>query len=389
MAALEPCAFVLTVSRLLVNQSPSPRIMNEGSAIGPGTTVQNDGTSQGIGTLSHGATINLGKPFRKDKVLTVTETTIQNVLTRTSGFLRTVTSHSLQPYCGCSYGNSLCGVGCYVQHNGRLLRGRRWGTFLEARTNAAESYLANYESESRWARHQPKTEGQKTGTDPLPIGDTHSQTTTGQGSVPVFGPGRDGQFSIFCSSSTDPFVPQERRFRITHALLEAMCRRPPDRLILQTHSHFVADEIDLCRELSRMCDLRIHVSIETDREHFDGLPPPASPVEKRLAACALLKQAGLRTVVTVAPLLPIADPDRFFARIAGVADAVVLDHFIQGDGSADGSRTSRTPLPAAIRQLDPDSLDLSYRDRMADVARKYLPGRVGINIDGFAGRFLF
>jgi DNA repair photolyase len=292
-------------------------------------------------------------------VLTVTETTIQNILTRTSGFLRTVTSHSLQPYCGCSYGNSLCGVGCYVQHNGHLLRGRRWGTFLEARTNAAESYLANYESESRWARQRGKCDD-----------------------------GRDGLFSIFCSSSTDPFVPQERRFRITRSLLEAMCRRPPDRLILQTHSHIVADEINVCRELSRMCDLRIHVSIETDREHFDGLPPPASPVEKRLAACARLKEAGLRTVVTIAPLLPIADPDRFFARIAQVADAVVLDHFIGGDGSSDGSRTSRTPLPAAMRQIDVASLELGYRDRMAAIARKYLPGWVGLNIDGFAGRYL-
>jgi hypothetical protein len=79
---------------------------------------------------------------------------------------------------------------------------------------------------------------------------------------------------------------------------------------------------------------------------------------------------------------------RFFARIAEVADAVVLDHFIQGDGSADGSRTSRTPLPAAMRQVDPDSLDISYRDRMVAVARKHLPGRVGINIDGFVGCYL-
>jgi DNA repair photolyase len=291
-------------------------------------------------------------------VLEVTETTIQNVLTRTTGFLRTVTSHSLQPYCGCSYGNSLCGVGCYVQHNGRLLRGRRWGSFLEARTNAAESYLANYDRESNWARHQPKTDG------------------------------CDGLFSIFCSSSTDPFVPQERKFHITRSILEAMCRRPPDRLILQTHSHFVTDELDLCRELSQKCDLRIHVSIETDREQIDGLPPPASPVEKRLTACARLKSAGLRTVVTVAPLLPIADPDRFFARIAEVADAVVLDHYIQGDGSADGNRTSRTPLPTAMREIDPDSLDLAYRDRMAAIACQHLPGRVALNIDGFAGRYL-
>ena len=328
-------------------------------------------------------------------MLELTETTIQNILTRTTGFLRTVTSHSLQPYCGCSYGNSLCGVGCYVQHNGRLLRGRRWGTFLEARTNAAESYLANFDSESRWARHKgtPDGGGPKTGTDPLPVGATHSRSTTGQGSVPLLGPplfdpGRDGQFSIFCSSSTDPFVPQERRFHVTRSILEAMCRRPPDRLILQTHSHFVTDELDLCRELSEKCDLRIHVSIETDRERLDGLPPPASPIEKRLAACARLKSVGLRTVVTVAPLLPIENPDRFFARIAEVADAVVLDHYIGGDGSPDGSRTERTPLPGVMRQIDPESLELSYRDRMAAIARKHLPGRVGINIDGFAGRYL-
>ena len=47
--------------------------------------------------------------------LAVTE--IRNILTRTTGFLKTVTSHSVQPYRGCSFGNALCGVGCYVQHN--------------------------------------------------------------------------------------------------------------------------------------------------------------------------------------------------------------------------------------------------------------------------------
>jgi hypothetical protein len=52
-------------------------------------------------------------------------------------------------------------------------------------------------------------------------------------------------------------------------------------------------------------------------------------------------------VVTVSPLLPIADPERFFARLAGLADAVVIDHFIGGDGTPDGSRTLRTGLPAA------------------------------------------
>src|SRR3984957_1188640 len=82
----------------------------------------------------------------------ISETTIKNVLTRTTGFLRTVTSHSLQPYCGCTFGHSLCGVGCYVRHNGRLLKGRDWGSFLEVRTNAAQSYLDYYDAEAAWAR---------------------------------------------------------------------------------------------------------------------------------------------------------------------------------------------------------------------------------------------
>ena len=36
----------------------------------------------------------------------VTLREVGNVLTRTSGYLKTVTSHSLQPYRGCSFGNS-------------------------------------------------------------------------------------------------------------------------------------------------------------------------------------------------------------------------------------------------------------------------------------------
>ena len=72
----------------------------------------------------------------------VTSVSVRGILTRSSGFLRTVCSHSLQPYRGCSYGRALCGVGCYAQHNRWLARGEAWGSFLEARVNAAESYLA-------------------------------------------------------------------------------------------------------------------------------------------------------------------------------------------------------------------------------------------------------
>lgn len=302
--------------------------------------------------------------------LSITETTIGNILTRASGYLRTVSSHSLQPYSGCTFGLSLCGAGCYVRHNGHVLRGREWGSFLEVRTNAAESYLRHAAAEARWARRRDSTP-------PDSAGDSADAPRS-----------RPGIFSVFCSSATDPFLPQESRYKVTRSVLEAMCESPPDELILQTHSHRVTDLLDLYRDLARSCRLRFHVSIESDLDRLPGLPPPACSVEQRLAACAALKAAGLRTVVTVSPLLPIAEPDTFFARLADVADAVVLDHYIGGDGSPHGTRTLRTKLPEAMSAVDPSSLTLDYRDRMTDIARRHLPGRVGLSIDGFAGRFL-
>ena len=127
-----------------------------------------------------------------------------------------------------------------------------------------------------------------------------------------------------------------------------MLEKPPDLLVLQTHSHRVTDYSDLYLELSRRCRLRIHVSIETD---LDGRPRPARPCQLRrppFRGCLpRLRRLGLFTVITVSllPLLPIRDPERFFCRISEAADRVVIDHFIEGDGTPDGSRTLKTPLP--------------------------------------------
>jgi DNA repair photolyase len=205
----------------------------------------------------------------------------------------------------------------------------------------------------------------------------------------AWGRSNRGGFVVFLSSATEPFPPQESRFGVTRSVLRAMLDRPPDGLIVQTHSPRVADATDDLVELAGRCDLRIHLSIETDRDRLPGLPPSASPVARRFEAARALRASGLRVVITVSPLLPIADPERFFTEVAASADAVVLDHFLGGDGSpgASGARTLRTRLPDAMAALDPGSVTLAYRNRMAEVARRHLPGRVGIGRDGFAGRF--
>lgn len=281
----------------------------------------------------------------------VVRTRVRSVLTRTSGYLRGVSSHSLQPYRGCAFGGSLCGTGCYVRHNGLLTRGAEWGSFLDVRENAAERYRATVARERAWARRSR------------------------------------GRFDVFMSSSTDPFPPHERRHGVTRALLGAMLEEPPDGLIVQTHTHLVLDALDPLARLRERTELRVHLSIESDRDRLPGLPPPASPVERRFDAARRLREAGLPVVITVAPLLPIARPREFFERIAQVADAVVIDHYVGGDGTSDGSRTGRTALPEAMRRVEPESLSLDYRDAMVELAREILPGRVGVHRAGFAGEY--
>jgi DNA repair photolyase len=282
----------------------------------------------------------------------LTEASVRSILTRSSGYLKTVCSHSLQPYRGCTFGNSLCGVGCYVRHNPFVTRGAEWGSFLEVRKNAACVYRSQCDRERRWAR------------------------------------GARGQFSVFMSSATDPFLPHEKRYGITRAVLRAMSDDPPDELIIQTHSHLAARYLEILRELSLHCSLRVHISIESDRDRLPGLPPPASSVARRFEAAAQFRDAGIQVVITVAPLLPIASPDAFFERVSTCADSVVIDHYIGGDGTPDGARTRRTPLPEAMAAVEPACLEIRYRDAMVAAAMKWMPGRVGVGIDGFAGRLL-
>ena len=280
----------------------------------------------------------------------ITETQCKSILTRTSGYLKQVCSHSINPYVGCGFGRSACGVGCYVRHNAWLTKGRDWGSFVEAKTNAPEVYLQTCEAEQRWAHR------------------------------------RDQPFTLFFSSSTEPWQPIEQQYRITRRLLEAMLTHPPDELILQTHATAILDDLPLIARLSEHCRLRVHVSIEGDTERLPGLPPPPATVAGRIELLRQLRDAGIFAVACLSPLYPMEHPAAFFEQLAGAgASAVIIDHFIEGDGTAEGVRTWKTDLPPSMEAVNPESTQLAYRDRIAAIARTYLP--VGISAAGFAGQY--
>lgn len=283
-------------------------------------------------------------------MMEVKEVLCRSILTRTSGYLKAVSSHSLNPYIGCGFGRSACGVGCYVRANHWLTRGRPWGGFVEAKTNAADVYTATCGAEQRWAAKRG-----------LP-------------------------FSIFFSSATEPWQPLEKKFRITRSILQAMKQKPPQELILQTHSTGIRDDMKLIARLARVCDLRVQVSIEGDRDRLPGLPPPPATVADRIQLLRDLTDADILTVACLSPLYPLRDADAFFQRLAATGiRALVIDHFILGDGTHDGSRTLKTGLPSAMAEALAASTTLSYRDHVAEIARKYLP--VGLSAEGFAGHY--
>jgi len=270
----------------------------------------------------------------------VREVSCRSILTRTGGYLSGFT-HTLNPYRGCSFGKSLCGAACYAP---ALLRGAAapWGSFLEVKTNAAQAYRRDLPRERR-----------------------------------------RGPVRIFCSSVTDPYVPQERRYGVTRALLQAMVADPPDRLALQTHTPGPLRDLDLLRALR--CDVSVQISVETDAESIPGLPPHATSPRARLDALRAVREAGLRAVGVVAPLLPLNDPRAFAQALDRACDYVIVDHYLVGDGSKGGARTQGRGFPALLIAAGHERWTrIEALEETAALFREVLgAARVGVSAAGF------
>jgi len=283
----------------------------------------------------------------------VHEITCKSLVNRTGGFLSGFT-HTINPYHGCAYGRTLCGLPDYAPEIVRAFGERReWGTYLGAKVNAPVLYISDHDRIRASARPELR---------------------------------------IYMSSVTDPYVPQERSFRITRGILESMRERPPDLLALQTHTPNVLWDEDLVEELSRRFPVSIQISVETDRESFGpGFPGHAYPIGERIAALRRLRERGVETVAVVSPLWPIADVEGFARRLEQSAGYVILDHYLLGDGSKDGLRTRRRLAMAnatfpelLIRAGYEEWTRLEALERVRGIFERVLgPERLGISKEGF------
>jgi DNA repair photolyase len=117
-------------------------------------------------------------------------------------------------------------------------------------------------------------------------------------------PGRWAGEPIAMGTNTDPYQRAEGRYRLTRGLVEVLAEhRNPFSLL--TKSTLVLRDVDVLAEAARRTDVAVTFSIGTlDEEVWRATEPGTPHPRQRVAAITRLREAGVRTSVLVAPVLP-------------------------------------------------------------------------------------
>jgi DNA repair photolyase len=199
------------------------------------------------------------------------------VLTQQSRFSSIPCDYTINPYRGCLFGCSYCYASRFVHED--AAKKAQWGKWVEVKKNAVDALQ----------RESHKIYGK----------------------------------TVFFSSATDPYQPIERRLGLSRALLQVLLFAFPKRLHLQSRSPLIVRDIDLFRQFGDTLD--VGISIPTDSEVVRKVFEPRAPsIPRRLAAARQLKEAGIRTTASVAPLLPCT-PERLARLLAPCVDGAWVD----------------------------------------------------------------
>jgi DNA repair photolyase len=109
---------------------------------------------------------------------------------------------------------------------------------------------------------------------------------------------------IALGTNTDPYQWVEGRYRITRSIWEELLEARNPCSVL-TKSPLLLRDLDLFRELTARTGFAASLSIPTLDERAWRATEPATPnPRKRIEAVAALREAGIRTGVLIAPLMP-------------------------------------------------------------------------------------
>jgi DNA repair photolyase len=125
---------------------------------------------------------------------------------------------------------------------------------------------------------------------------------------------------VWISGVCDPYQPLEAKYKLTRQCLEILVQNDWP-VTVQTRSPLVLRDLDL---LKMGKDLTVGMSVTTADEHIRMLFEPKAPsIQARIRTLDELHQAGLRTFVMIAPMLPGAE--NLGELLAGKVDSVRVD----------------------------------------------------------------
>jgi DNA repair photolyase len=235
-------------------------------------------------------------PLSTKNAIRVTQVEARSILTETRGFTSvaepgTGFHYSLNPYRGCAFNCSYCYAPAFTFDDADR---ESWGRWIAVKANAEQLLHAA---------------------------------------------GRKGALrnkNVYLSTVTDPYQPIERRLELTRACLQAMIDYPPRLLTVQTRSPLVVRDLDLFRQMTPG-RIAVCMSITTDDEAVRRVFEPAcAPIAARLNAIRTIREAGIPTQASIAPLLP-CNAERLADLLDPAVDWVVVSSF--RDDGGDGGKT--------------------------------------------------
>ena len=209
-------------------------------------------------------------------MIQVKEIEVKTVMTKSN---LPVSDYSVNPYVGCSHACKYC----YASFMKRFTNhSEPWGDFVDVKT---------------WQ----------------PI--THPEQYKGK--------------EVFLSSVTDPYLPQEAKYKRTRALLEQL-QGSGVSLSMSTKSDLVLRDLDLIKTFP---NARVSWSINTLDNAFQREMDRAMSIDRRLEAMRQFYEAGVQTTCFISPIFPgITDVEAIIRRTKDICNLVWLENLnLRGD----------------------------------------------------------
>ena len=191
---------------------------------------------------------------------------------------------SLNPYTGCAHRCTFCYVRGFERRAERP-SDDRYGAEIRVKLNVAE-VLRRELARRSWAREE-----------------------------------------VTIGAATDPYQPAEGRYRLTRACLVELSRALTPFSII-TRGPMVWRDVDVLQEAARRVEVSVNVSVPTlDDRVWRTTEPGTAPPRRRLEIVRRLVDAGIRTNVAIAPILPgLSDRPELLAEAVAAAREAGAHH---------------------------------------------------------------